>query len=359
LLRLFLADELAGTSNSKTRPAMAKTTLNSEGESAAHALIRAGHYDTSSAWSFDAADGDKLLGRNGDDWDKFGSWHLGEDPAEPRDTKAHWKYPYGKDGLVYRRAVAAIRSRASQNGDDTVFEAAGRLMAAMDAEEGKKESSMSVRTILGSRFGHFAGGAAPAAIAAAAKPPEEPEDDEAKRAKAAEDEEARRKAEEEEAAEAKRRARRARRSRRAKDAKQQEDEEDDDAADDDEDEEDEEEMKRAATAGHTLGLAAAFRLGARAQRRRCGAIMAAPEAATNLALAASLAFETPMTAAQAIAVLKKTPVPVPARGSLAERMAGSAAASVRVGPGMPEAPKGPAAIAAAWDDALKPFAPAS
>lgn len=69
---------------------MAKTTLNTEGESSAHALIRAGHYDMASPWSFSAEDGNALLGPGGDDWDKFGRWHLGEDASEPRETKAHW-----------------------------------------------------------------------------------------------------------------------------------------------------------------------------------------------------------------------------------------------------------------------------
>ena len=138
---------------------MAKTILHAEGESSAHALIRAGHYDMATPWSFSAEDGNALLGPKGDDWNKYGRWHLGEDASEPEDTKAHWKYPYGKDGKVYRRALASIRSRASQEGDNTIFEAAGRLMTAMNDEEEKKESSMSLRTrLLGSasRFGHFA-----------------------------------------------------------------------------------------------------------------------------------------------------------------------------------------------------------
>src|SRR5487761_108218 len=82
---------------------MSRTTLNTEGESSAHALIRAGHYDTTSAWSFDAADGDKLLGPKGDDWAKYGRWHLGEDPSEPDTTKSHWKYPYGQSRPVLSR----------------------------------------------------------------------------------------------------------------------------------------------------------------------------------------------------------------------------------------------------------------
>jgi hypothetical protein len=337
---------------------MAKTTLNAEAESAAHALIRAGHYDANSAWSFDAEDGNRLLGPKGDDWDNYARWHLGEDPSEPRETKAHWKYPYGKGGKVYRRAVAAIRSRASQAGDTTIYDAAGRLMDAMDDEDGKKESQMSGlrQAILGSRFGHFAPArrsdtpaaeTAAAALAAAAEP--EPEEDEEARG-------ARAKAEEEEEMRKARRAKRARKTRRA--AKDQnDDDDDDDAGDDDEDDGDDDEMRRAAAAGHSAALDAAFRRGARAQRRRCARIFEAPAAAANPALAASLAFETPMTADAAAALLARAPAAAP-KQLLADRMAASGAAAIRVGPGAAEAPRGEAAIAASWDRALKAFAPA-
>ena len=212
---------------------------------------------------------------------------------------------------------------------------------------------MSLRSLLGStsRFGHFA--AAPVA----AKP--EPEDEEAKRAagaKQAEDEEeakraaAAKQAEEEE--EEMRRAKRARRARKGRRAEGGDDA--DDAGDDDEDEEDEDEMKKAVAAGHDLALEAAFRAGCRAQRRRCAAIFETKAAAANVGMAASLAFETPLTAKAAIALLEKTPAP---RSALAERMVVSGAGAVRVGPSSAEAPKGPAAIAASWDNALKPFAP--
>ncbi len=347
---------------------MAKTTLNTEGESSAHALIRAGHYDMASPWSFSAEDGNALLGPGGDDWDKFGRWHLGEDASEPRETKAHWKYPYGKGGKVYRRALAAIRSRASQESDTTVFDAAGRLMTAMDEEEKKKESTMSLSSILRSRFGHFAT-LAPLAATAPAAAAAEGGDDEAKRAaaakKAEEDEEAKRKAEEDA-----RRAKRSRRARRARGDKgdkgdkgdqgdkgdKGDDADDDDAADDDEDAEDEEEMKRAAAAGHAFALDAAFRTGARAQRRRCAAIFESPAAAANPVLAMSLAFETTMTAGSAIAVLEKTPAPARA-GGLHQRMAESGAGAVRIPASAPGAPSGPQALAASWDNALKDFGP--
>jgi len=342
---------------------MAKTILHTEGESSAHALIRAGHYDMTSAWSFSAEDGNALLGPDGNDWAKFGRWHLGEDASEPADTKAHWKYPYGKDGKVYRRALGAIRSRASQNSDNTVFDAAGRLMTAMDEEEDKQESTMNLRQILGSRFGHFA--MSPSARTAA-----EDDDDgeEAKRsnpedveeeAKRKEKEEARRKAEKEEEDE-KERGRRARRARNARRAKKEDDDEDDDgddAADDKKDDDDEDEEKKAAAAGYAFALDAAFREGARAQRRRCAAIFEHQAAAANPVMAMSLAFETTMTASAAIAVLEKTPASASARAiSLHNRMTNSGAGAVRIPTGAPDGPRGQAAIAASWDYAFKKVA---
>lgn len=333
---------------------MSKTTLNAEGESSAHALIRAGHYDMAAPWSFSAEDGDALLGPNGDDWDRYGRWHLGEDPAEKRETKAHWKYPYGKDGKVYRRALANIRSRATQNGDTTVFDAAGRLMTAMDEEEEKKESkSMSLRNSLlgtGSRFAHFLGGTS--ARRSEGEEGGEPE------AVSAESEEEAKRAEEEEA----RRARKTRRTRRAKKKEPagDEDGDGDGAADDEEDDEDEADMKKAVQAGHDIALDAAFRMGARAQRRRCAAIMADPAAAANPVLAMTFAFETNMTADAAIAALKRQPAPAAAApAGLHGRMAASPVATLRVGAGGAPAPSGPAAVAASWDAVMKGVAPAS
>jgi hypothetical protein len=55
------------------------TDLNLTGESYAHSPIAAGKVDRASAWSFDAADGNALLGKNGDDWENYSRYHLGLD----------------------------------------------------------------------------------------------------------------------------------------------------------------------------------------------------------------------------------------------------------------------------------------
>jgi signal peptide peptidase SppA len=105
------------------------------GEKHANSLIDDGKVDKDSDWSFSAEDGDALLGKDGDDWDNYASFHLGEDPDADEKTKARFKYPFGKDGKVFRSALTAIRSRASQQDADEVYEAAGRLLEKIDRNE--------------------------------------------------------------------------------------------------------------------------------------------------------------------------------------------------------------------------------
>lgn len=101
--------------------------LNHGAEAHAHALIDAGDYDDGSPWSFDAADGDQLLGNTGDNWANYRKWFLGEDDG-PTNEKGTYHYPVGKNGKVYGQALRAIRSRASQQGASEIFDAAGRLL---------------------------------------------------------------------------------------------------------------------------------------------------------------------------------------------------------------------------------------
>ncbi len=113
------------------------TKLNKSGERKAMALIKAGHYDTESSWSFSAEDGDALLGKGGDNWEAYADMHLGENTDATDDTKERWEYPFGKGGKVYKRALDAIDSRATQNGDTEIDAAARRLKDAIAKKEGK------------------------------------------------------------------------------------------------------------------------------------------------------------------------------------------------------------------------------
>ena len=104
----------------------------------AHTLISAGKVDKDSPWSFTGDDAQALLGPDGNDWVNFGAFHLGEDTSATAKTEARFKYPYGKGGKVYLSAVRAIRSRASQQGETSIFYAAVTLMDAINPPETSK-----------------------------------------------------------------------------------------------------------------------------------------------------------------------------------------------------------------------------
>lgn len=117
--------------------------LNGAGEKHARSLIDAGKVDRDGSWSFSSGDGDRMLGANEDNWQEYAHWFLGADPEAKADTREHWKYPFGKDGKVYRAALIAIRQRASQQDVTGIFEAAGKLLEAID---GPKSSSRELTT---------------------------------------------------------------------------------------------------------------------------------------------------------------------------------------------------------------------
>ncbi|MBL6852356.1 MAG: S49 family peptidase [Alphaproteobacteria bacterium] len=123
--------------------------LNTAGEDHLHGLIKSGKVDKTSAWSFDGADGDKLLGDKGDDWERYANIHLGEDTSADDMTKARWAYPCAKaDGdaeKVYRSGVIAAKDRAGQQGDSEIEAAAGRLLDAIDGKKDAKSAGSASR----------------------------------------------------------------------------------------------------------------------------------------------------------------------------------------------------------------------
>ena len=122
--------------------------LNGKGEAHARQLIADGKVDRTTSWSFSAEDGNKLLGPNGEDWDNYGRFHLGIDPAAAEKTKARYHYPFGKDGKVYRSGVIAAKQRASQQGDGEIEKAASTLLEKIDGEKDEKKGSSLRRTAL-------------------------------------------------------------------------------------------------------------------------------------------------------------------------------------------------------------------
>lgn len=115
-------------------------TVKRNGSGIAHAkrLIASGKINKESGWSFEASDGNALLGADGTDWKNYGWFHLAVDSDAEPNTKDYWKYPYGKNGQVYRSGVIAAKQRAAQQGATEIVNAADELLQSID----KKEKNM-------------------------------------------------------------------------------------------------------------------------------------------------------------------------------------------------------------------------
>ena len=110
------------------------TAANAVGIAHAKALIRAGKVNRGK-WSFTAEDGNKLLGANGDNWTNYAQWFLATHPDETVDTKAHYGYPFGKAGEVYRNALVSAKGRAAQQNATAVESACSTLLDLIDPPE--------------------------------------------------------------------------------------------------------------------------------------------------------------------------------------------------------------------------------
>ncbi len=111
--------------------------LNRKGYNHARDLIQQGKVDLNSSWSFSTEDENKILGD--DNWDEYAKWFLAVDDEYDSDTKAHYKFPYGKNGKVYRRGVIAAKQRAAQQGYTEIENAADKLLQMIDEKYGKDE----------------------------------------------------------------------------------------------------------------------------------------------------------------------------------------------------------------------------
>jgi len=113
--------------------------LNKRGFEFAKKLISEGKYKITSEWEPPTPEEEnEYIEENG--WEAYSKWHLGYDSeVENDETKAKWKYPFTSDFKnVDRRGLIAIRQRAGQQGDDDIFEAAGKLLEMIDEKEGKE-----------------------------------------------------------------------------------------------------------------------------------------------------------------------------------------------------------------------------
>jgi signal peptide peptidase SppA len=107
--------------------------LNPKGHAHARSLIASGKVNKTAPWDMSADDENALLGDN--DWAAYSAFHLGVDDSENEDTKAHYKYPFGKGGEVYRSALVAIRQRSAQQGATDIYDAAGALLKDIDGDD--------------------------------------------------------------------------------------------------------------------------------------------------------------------------------------------------------------------------------
>jgi hypothetical protein len=121
--------------------------VNEKGVSHAKRLIFAGKVDRDSDWSFTADDGNELLGPNGDDWENYSNWFLAIDTSANEKTKERYKFPYGKNGKVYRRGVIAAKQRAAQHGYNSVAQVADELLQLIDKDEEKSARDRAVELL--------------------------------------------------------------------------------------------------------------------------------------------------------------------------------------------------------------------
>jgi ATP-dependent protease ClpP protease subunit len=116
----------------------AATSVNGAGVTYANSLVAAGKVNTDADWTFDASDGNALLGSGGDDWANYAKHFMAVNSDSPDKTKGHWSYPFAKGDTLYRSALIAIRQRAAQQNVPEVSDAAGRLLDKIDGNDKPK-----------------------------------------------------------------------------------------------------------------------------------------------------------------------------------------------------------------------------
>jgi hypothetical protein len=86
-----------------------------------------------------AQDENRYLEEHG--FSQYGRWFLGVDDEQPRDTKSHYKFPYGDFESVHRCGVLAAESRAGQYKHDDVKAAAAHLHGMLEALSARRSRS--------------------------------------------------------------------------------------------------------------------------------------------------------------------------------------------------------------------------
>ena len=109
--------------------------LNKRSLTYARSLVRQGRVvrDERDAWSEhqpSTQQENAFIEANG--FAEYAKWHLGEDDAQPEETKRRYKFPYGDFKKVHRCGVLSAESRAGQYKYLDIEQAAAQLHGLID-----------------------------------------------------------------------------------------------------------------------------------------------------------------------------------------------------------------------------------
>ena len=123
------------------------TSLSEDAETYARGLILKGLTTDSESWNGPTTgQANRYLSEKG--LEAYGRWFLGRNDDRDRESKEFYSYPMTSDfETVNRRGLIAIRTRAAQNDEETIFDAAGRLIEAYDYDTAERYANRNHRRI--------------------------------------------------------------------------------------------------------------------------------------------------------------------------------------------------------------------
>ncbi len=133
--------------------AVSRYSLNKQAEKYAEQLIAIGWIDSTDDWSFTSSNGNIILRRG--DWELYGKVHLGVNPDASTETREGFGWPIcrlqdDRDHIVVsKRALDAVRQRASQENEREVYDAAGLLLERIAKKKAEAASSTSGTSLVG------------------------------------------------------------------------------------------------------------------------------------------------------------------------------------------------------------------
>lgn len=90
-------------------------------------------------FKFDDEDERSMLGQEGTDLETHSAHHLGVDYDKPPMSKSRHRYPMGKEGHVYTRALHGIRNAAHEAGHGDIRDSASALLGHIKSEQAPDE----------------------------------------------------------------------------------------------------------------------------------------------------------------------------------------------------------------------------